>query len=225
MVETGKAARPLLLGVDDAIASALLQSTCTVTLRRGQSVFRQGDEGGSVYLVASGKVKISRATASGVEGVLAVLGPGHVFGELSLLDGGPRSASAQALTRATLEELTPERLHVLLSEHPEAANWMLQQLAQRLRRANDVVAELVFSQVPARVAQILVNLAQEFGTEAPDGVQVDHDLTQLELAQLAGAARESVNKALASFASRGWVTLATRSILIHDLEALQRRAA
>ena len=202
----------------------MLEAARTVSLTRGQSVFTEGDPGGPVYLVTSGKVKISGWTSTGGEGLLAVLGPGHIFGELSILDGEPRSASAQALGRATVEELTQERLRELIDDRPEVALWMLQQLARRLRHANDVVADLVFSDVPARVAQILVNLADEFGVESADGVQVEHGLTQLELAQLAGAARESVNKALASFAGRSWVTLATRSILIHDVDALQRRA-
>jgi CRP/FNR family cyclic AMP-dependent transcriptional regulator len=195
-----------------------------VILRRGQSVVTEGEADGAVYLVTSGKVKISRRTTSGGEGLLALLGPGQVFGELSLLDGAPRSASARAVTGATVQELTQERLHDLLRERPEIAHWMLQQLARRLRHTNDVVAELVFSDVPSRMAQILVNLAREFGVDAADGVQVEHGLTQLELAQLAGAARESVNKALASFVNRDWVTLSSRSVVIHDLEALRRRA-
>ena len=98
------------------------------------------------------------------------------------------------------------------------------QLAGRLRKANDVVADLVFSDVPGRVAKALLDLSSRFGRVADDGIHVHHDLTQEELAQLVGASRETVNKALADFASRGWLRLEARSVVILDLERLKRRA-
>ena len=101
---------------------------------------------------------------------------------------------------------------------------LLTQLAGRLRKANDVVADLVFSDVPGRVAKALLDLADRFGRTADDGVHVHHDLTQEELAQLVGASRETVNKALADFASRGWLRLEPRSVVIMDVERLARRA-
>ena len=104
------------------------------------------------------------------------------------------------------------------------ARGLLTQLAGRLRRANDVVADLVFSDVPGRVAKALLDLSSRFGRVADDGVHVHHDLTQEELAQLVGASRETVNKALADFASRGWLRLEARSVVIMDVERLKRRA-
>ena len=94
----------------------------------------------------------------------------------------------------------------------------------RLRRANDVVADLVFSDVPGRVAKQLLELANRFGDQREDGVHVHHDLTQEELAQLVGASRETVNKALADFAARGWIRLEPRSVTILDTERVERRA-
>ena len=107
---------------------------------------------------------------------------------------------------------------------PVVARGLLAQLAGRLRKANDVVADLVFSDVPGRVAKALLDLADRFGRTADDGVHVHHDLTQEELAQLVGASRETVNKALADFASRGWLRLEPRSVVIMDVERLSRRA-
>jgi CRP/FNR family cyclic AMP-dependent transcriptional regulator len=210
-----------LPGVDEATMTTLLRFTRTIQIERGHKVFVEGETGAAAYLVISGKLKITRKTASGAEGVLAVLGPGQMLGELSLLDGRPRSATAQALTSATLEELTYGQLSQLLHDRPEIALWMLHQLAHRLRLANDVAADLVFSGVPIRVAQVLIKLAEEFGVAAPGGVEVYHGLTQTELAQLAGASRESVNRALSNFAARNWVSIAIRTIRIHDLAALQ----
>jgi CRP/FNR family transcriptional regulator len=101
---------------------------------------------------------------------------------------------------------------------------LLQALARRLRRANDVMADLVFTDVPGRVAKALLDLADRFGEEQEDGLQVHHDLTQEELAQLVGASRETVNKALADFAARGWLQLSAKSVLILDPERLAKRA-
>ena len=101
---------------------------------------------------------------------------------------------------------------------------LLQALAQRLRRTNDVLADLVFSDVPSRVAKALLGLAERFGQPTAEGIHVAHDLTQEELAQLVGASRETVNKALADFSSRGWLRIESRAVVIRDVEGLSRRA-
>jgi len=101
---------------------------------------------------------------------------------------------------------------------------LLRALAQRLRRTNDVMADLVFTDVPGRVAKALLDLADRFGEQEEEGLQVHHDLTQEELAQLVGASRETVNKALADFATRGWLQLSAKSVLILDRERLAKRA-
>ncbi len=137
---------------------------------------------------------------------------------------GPRSATATSVTDVTVQSLSHEALTPVLSSHAEVALALLNQLAGRLRRTNEVVGDLVFSDVPGRVAKALLDLASRFGRKAEDGVHVNHDLTQEELAQLVGASRETVNKALADFASRGWLRLEPRSVVILDLERLQRRA-
>ncbi len=128
------------------------------------------------------------------------------------------------MTACEIRTLEHDELMGWLSGRPEVALGLLGQLAARLRRANDVVADLVFSDVPGRVAKALLDLADRFGRTADDGVHVHHDLTQEELAQLVGASRETVNKALADFASRGWLRLEPRSVVIMDVERLARRA-
>ncbi|QYJ05855.1 Crp/Fnr family transcriptional regulator [Nocardioides panacisoli] len=193
-------------------------------LRRGEVLFHEGDAGDRLYIVIEGKVKLGRSSADGRENLLAILGPGQMFGELSLFDPGPRSATVTAVTDSNFASLTHDDLLKWLDGRPMVANSLLGQLASRLRKANDVVADLVFSDVPGRVAKALIDLADRFGRTADDGVHVHHDLTQEELAQLVGASRETVNKALADFASRGWVRLEPRSVVIHDIERITRRA-
>ena len=215
---------PLFGALDDEAATALRASMAETRLRRGEVLFREGDEGDKLYIVTEGKVKLGRTSSDGRENLLAILGPGQMFGELSLFDPGPRSATVTAVTDATFASLSHEDLLRWLEGRPVVARGLLTQLAGRLRKANDVVADLVFSDVPGRVAKALLDLADGFGRTADDGVHVHHDLTQEELAQLVGASRETVNKALADFASRGWLRLDGKSVIILDPERLARRA-
>ena len=215
---------PLFSGLDDEAADALRASLIECRLRRSEVLFREGDEGHQLYVVTDGKVKMGRTSADGRENLLAVLGPGQMFGELSLFDPGPRQSTVTAVTDCVMQSLTHDELLKWLTGRPEVAQGLLAQLAHRLRRANDVVADLVFSDVPGRVAKALLDLAARFGRPADDGIHVHHDLTQEELAQLVGASRETVNKALADFASRGWLRLDGKSVIIMDPERLARRA-
>ncbi|KAA1396045.1 Crp/Fnr family transcriptional regulator [Aeromicrobium sp. Root344] len=215
---------PLFSGLDDEVAASLESSMSSASLRRGEILFNEGDDGNQLYVVTEGKIKLGRTSPDGRENLLAILGPGQMFGELSFFDPGPRSATATAVTDVELKSLGHEALSPVLNSHPDVAHALLNQLAGRLRRTNEVVGDLVFSDVPGRVAKALLDLASRFGRRADDGVHVNHDLTQEELAQLVGASRETVNKALADFASRGWLRLEPRSVVILDLERLQRRA-
>ena len=214
---------PLFSGLDDEAADALRASLIECRLRRSEVLFREGDEGHQLYVVTDGKVKMGRTSADGRENLLAVLGPGQMFGELSLFDPGPRQSTVTAVTDCVMQSLTHDELLKWLTGRPEVAQGLLAQLAHRLRRANDVVADLVFSDVPGRVAKALLDLAARFGRPADDGIHVHHDLTQEELAQLVGASRETVNKALADFGSRGWLRLEPRSVVLLDVERLRGR--
>ena len=215
---------PLFDALDDEGARTLRRQMTEVKLSRGEHLFMEGDDGDSLYVVIEGKMKLTRAAADGRENLLSVIGPGEMFGELSLFDPRPRTSSASAVTDAMLASLKHEALTPFLRERPEVSLHMLRALAQRLRRANDVTADLVFTDVPGRVAKQLLQLAQRFGTQEGGAMRVTHDLTQEEIAQLVGASRETVNKALADFAHRGWIRLEGKSVLISDSERLARRA-
>jgi CRP/FNR family transcriptional regulator, cyclic AMP receptor protein len=215
---------PLFEGLDEENARTLRRQMTEVKLQRGEHLFLEGQSGDRLYVVLDGKIKLTRAAADGRENLLSVLGPGEMFGELSLFDPRPRTSSASAITEATLAALTHDALRPWLLEQPEVSMHMLQALARRVRREYDVTADLVFTDVPGRVAKNLLDLAERFGQEERDGLHVHHDLTQEELAQLVGASRETVNKALADFAARGWLQISARSVLILDVERLRKRA-
>ena len=215
---------PLFARLEDEAARTLSSAMGTIRLAKGEVLFREGDLEDRLYIVVSGKIKLGRSGSAGRENLLAVLGPGQMFGELSVFDPGPRSSTATAVTASEIRTLEHDELMGWLTGRPEVAQGLLAQMAARLRRANDVVADLVFSDVPGRVAKQLLELAKRFGDRADDGIHVHHDLTQEELAQLVGASRETVNKALADFAARGWIRLEPRSVTILDVERVQRRA-
>jgi CRP/FNR family cyclic AMP-dependent transcriptional regulator len=215
---------PLFAALDDDSGRALQNSMSRVSMRRGDVVFAEGDPGDRLYVVADGKVKLGRTATDGRENLLAVLGPGEMFGELSVFDPGARTSTATALTEGGLLGLSQPELRAWLAGRPEVAEELLRALARRLRRTNEAMADLVFSDVPGRVAKALLDLSEKFGTEHEDGVLVAHDLTQEELAQLVGASRETVNKALADFAQRGWLQIEPRAVVLLDVDRISRRA-
>ncbi len=218
------AAAGLFRGVEPEAAEALASSLTESDYSRGETVFVEGEQGDTLFIVLSGKIKIGRRATDGRENMLSVMGPSDMFGELSLFDPGPRTATATVLTDARLASLAHSSLRPWINDRPEIAEQLLRVLARRLRRTNDALADLIFTDVPGRVAKALLGLSERFGTPEGDGVRVHHDLTQEELAQLVGASRETVNKALADFSSRGWMRVDSRAVTILDAERLARRA-
>jgi CRP-like cAMP-binding protein len=223
-VDDDLSASPLFAALDETAAASLRSSMTEVRLPRGDMLFDEGDPGDRLYVITAGKIKLGRTAPDGRENLLAILGRGEMFGELSLFDPGPRTAGASAVTDATLLELGHDDLEPWLTGRPEVATHLLAALARRLRRTNEAMADLIFSDVPGRVAKALLDLATRFGVQGEDGLHVTHDLTQEELAQLVGASRETVNKALADFAARGWLRLEARAVVLLDVERLTRRA-
>jgi CRP/FNR family transcriptional regulator len=215
---------PLFAGLDPEASETLVATMKPIEIARGDALFQEGEPGDRLYVVREGKIKLGRRSNDGRENLLAVLGPGEMFGELSLFDPGPRTMTATAVAETQLMGLGNDSLTGLLTGRPEVAKALLAALAQRLRRTNEHLADLVFTDVPGRVAKALLDLAERFGRPVENGVMVSHDLTQEELAQLVGASRETVNKALADFASRGWLKLEARAVLLLDVDRLRRRA-
>ena len=215
---------PLFAALDDDAAAALRASMVEVRLAKGDVLFSEGEPGEKLFLVETGKIKLGHTAADGRESIIAVLGAGEMLGELSLFDPGPRTATATAVTNTKVLSMSHEALLPWLVGRPDLAVSLLAALARRLRRTNEALADLVFSDVPGRVAKALLELGSKFGEDTPDGLLVHHELTQEELAQLVGASRETVNKALADFSQRGWIRIEQRSVTLLDVDRLDRRA-
>ena len=214
---------PLFSALDDAAAHELRQSMVSLKLNKGQVLFKEGQEGDRLYVVVHGKIKLGTQSNDGRENLLSILGPGEMFGELSLFDPEPRTSTATAVTDVRLVSLAHDAVIGLITSNPQTSLELLRRLAQRLRKSNEILADLVFADVPGRVAKAIIDLGERFGVQKEDGLHVNHDLTQEELAQLVGASRETVNKALADFAARGWVKLEPRAVLVIDVERVSKR--
>ena len=214
---------PLFTALDDEAASSLRASMTAVKVNKGNTLFKEGDAGDKLYIVVEGKLKLGTSSGDGRENLLSILGPGEMFGELSVFDPGPRTSTATAVTDTRLLALAHDQVIGWVTAHPQVSLQLLARLAQRLRRTNETLADLVFSDVPGRVAKAIMDLGSRFGVQKEEGLHVNHDLTQEELAQLVGASRETVNKALADFAGRGWVRLEPRAVVVLDFERLSKR--
>ena len=204
-------------GVEPHAAEVLAQALEPAEFSRGAVIFAEGEPGDRLYILSAGKVKIGRKSPDGRENLLMVAGPSDMFGELSIFDPGPRTSTATTITEVRAVSMDRDALRAWIADRPEIAERLLRVLARRLRRTNSDLTDLIFIDVSGRVAKRLLGLAQRFGTREGVAMRVTHDLTQEELAQLVGATRATVNKALASggcFArhrvcvKRPWVTIA-----------------
>lgn len=213
-----------LQGVDADVIGALARQLHRRDVRRGKSIFCQGEPADGMHVIIDGKVKVCSHAPDGRERLLEIRGPSDILGAESVLDPGPRTATAIALTDVCIATVDGDTLRMWMATQPQVTEQLLQLLARRVRQLNDHLFDLVFDDVPGRVAKELLRLAHRFGTRQDGRWNVRHDLTQTEIAQLVGATRESVNKALCDFVSRGWITLDGKSTLINQPQLLARRA-
>ncbi|MBO3750475.1 Crp/Fnr family transcriptional regulator [Streptosporangiaceae bacterium NEAU-GS5] len=189
---------------------------------RGATVMGEGDTSDWVLVLTSGRVKVSSHTASGTEVVLAVRGPGALVGDMSALDGHPRSATVTALE--PIEGLVVHDFAGYLRGHGRVAVLLMQLIVSRLRDADRKRVEYGAFDTTGRVATRLVELAERFGEPTNGGVRVMLPLSQDELAGWTGASREAVSKALRSLRDRGLIETGRRRVIIYDLEGLRKRA-
>jgi CRP/FNR family transcriptional regulator, cyclic AMP receptor protein len=195
------------------------------TYRRAEVIFHQGDPGESLHVVCQGKLKVVITGDNGEEAVLAILGPSDVFGEMAILDGGPRSATVTALEQVETAVLNRSDFIQLLRSAPAMVDGLLASLARTIRRADEDIEGLMFLDLHGRLARKLLELAKTHGVNADGRVLIRVQLTQEELAGMIGASRASVNKILGYFEDRGAIERQGRQILVCKPDVLERRAA
>lgn len=191
---------------------------------RGATIFLEGDAADHVVVVTRGRVKISYLTDEGREIVLAVREP-DLLGDLSAIDGEPRSATVTALEPVDAVVVDAAEFKAFLRAHPDAALTVLRLLSRRLRDADRKRVEFGASDTVARVAGRLVELAERYGVEEGTAVHLALPLTQEELAAWVGSSRKAVTNALHQLRARGWIETGRRSVIVRDLSALRARAS
>lgn len=208
---------PLFSRLPDSELAELADRVRTKSFKRGEMIFRKDDPGTHLYMVLEGGVKIALPGEFGQEALVAIMRPGEFFGELALFDRSPRSASATALedTRAAL--LAGDDFLAYLESHPASFRVVLETLARTIRRLSDRVEDLIFLDVPSRVAKYLLDLVRSSG----DGTN-ELTLTQDELAAFIGASRVSVNRVLGDLERREIISIRRRRIAIRDADRLAK---
>ena len=196
------------------------------SLKKGEALFRKGDEGTSLYIVKSGSVKIVLPSEMGDEVAPAILSEGDFFGEMSLLDGLPRSADAVALESSELLALNQKDFLAFLKDNEEAIQSIFSYLSMRLRKTDDLLEDAHFLNISTRLARRLVELSKKYGHQKEEGgaIQIDLRLTQNDLASIVGATRESINKELRILREKGLVNTEENTLQILNLEQLKKRA-
>jgi len=193
------------------------------SLSKGEILFHKGDVGSAFFIIIKGLIKIGVSNKMGDEVTLARLRDGDFFGEMALLDEQPRSADATALEDSTLYVLDRNDFFPFLIQNENAVRSILRALSMRLRRTDDLFAEISFLTVSARLAKRLLELAESLETPEKESTEYRIRMSQRDLAAMLGVTRESINKELKILRDKGMVTTSRNIIIIQDLDRLKRR--
>jgi len=197
--------------------SAIEDITNRITVRKvpvGSAVISQDEPGDAMFIIMTGRVKVVMFGESGREVTLSLLRAGDSFGEMSLFDQGPRSAHCLAVEPTTLLSLTRDELMRHIQAHPRTAINLVSEMARRLRRADETIAQLALCDVNERLIHRLVGLAREEGATSPDGLVVRRRPTQQELANMIGSCRETISRAFNQLARDGLIIPRGRSLVV-----------
>ena len=212
---------PLFADLDEAEVRTIAGLVATRRFKTKETVVRQQDPGGELFVILEGHTKVVTSDADGRDTALDIMGPGEVFGEVTLLDGAPRSATVIALAPCQMLVLRREPFVAFLESHPKAAIRLIEVIARRLRRLTQRADDIAFLNVSARLARRIVRLADEHGRGEGDGVRVSIRLSQQEIGDLICATRESANKHIRNWEQQGIVSQRSGYLIVHDLEALR----
>ncbi|MAG37282.1 MAG: hypothetical protein CL878_13695 [Dehalococcoidia bacterium] len=211
----------LFADMDDADVEAVIQRAQLRRYPTDATIFSQGDSGSRLYIVHEGRVKIVLYAEDGRETMIAIMSPGDFLGEMSVLDGEPRSAAAVALEPVSLWYVGRDDFLACLAERPRLALKIITLLTRRLRQTDEQVADLVFFDVFSRVAKRLLELAETHGEPTESGTAISLSMTQQDFANLVGASREMVNKAFKLYRARGYLSISKQRITVHDPDGLR----
>ncbi|MBA5779026.1 Crp/Fnr family transcriptional regulator [Stappia sp. F7233] len=214
-----------LEGLSMDLAERLAALARPITAKGGAILFEAGDPGNGCYAILEGSLKVSIMSVEGDEQLLAVMGPGNIVGELALLDGRARSATVTALKPTRLAFIEKHAFERFADENPAVYRHMLSIVGKRLRQANDVLAARSFLPLPGRVAQTLLQLADSFGKPIDNGrILIHYKLSQADIANMAGAARENVSRVLNDWKRSGTISRISGYYCLEQPKLLEQAA-
>lgn len=210
-----------LEGLPEDLANGLFALARTVPLKAGATLFSFGDPGNGFYSVLEGSLKVILTSHEGGEQLLAVLGPGSIVGELSLFDGRPRSATVVALKASRLAFVEKSAFQRFADDNPAVYRHMLAIVGKRLRNSNDALAARSFLPLPGRVAQALLQLTESYGKDVGQNRTLIHyKVSQTEIANMAGGARENVSRILNDWKRAGTISRISGYYCIENRDVL-----
>ncbi len=212
---------PIFRDLDSAALDQLCRYAKTRTVKRGAVIFSKGDSGNSLFAVSSGTVRIGVSSADGREAMFNIIGAGEIFGEIALLDGRERTADAIATADGELLVVDRREFMPFLQSQPLLATKIIELLCTRLRWISDHVEQVILPSLPARLAKALVRLTEKDDTK-PTSSKLT--ITQLEISQMVGMSRESINKQLRAWEKQKWVRISRGSIAVLNKDALDEIA-
>ena len=214
---------PLFASLKPEYLADLAGKLAVRNYRRGETIFHKDDPGSTLYIIETGQVKITSTSPEGEEVILDILKDGDFFGELSLLDGKPRSASAATMEATKARVLHRDDFLEVITRHPEPVGDVLAAVAERLRRADLLLEDAIFLDLSARLAKRLLELSEKHGVTTERGLEIDLRLTQQDLANFVGASRVAVNKLLGSFQDKGLLAIEKHRLIILRPDELRKR--
>jgi CRP/FNR family transcriptional regulator/CRP/FNR family cyclic AMP-dependent transcriptional regulator len=192
--------------------------------KHGETIYHKDDAGSTMYIIVDGTVKVSVPSEVGDEMILSILCRGDFFGELSLFDGKPRSATVTPVGPAEVLIIYRDDFIEFLYKHPKIAVSVITTLSQRIRTTDALVEDVVFLDIPARLAKKLLELSESYGKKLSEGaVEIDIRLTQQDIANMLGTTRESVNRQLVAFQERRIINIDRQRITILKPDELAKR--
>jgi CRP/FNR family transcriptional regulator, cyclic AMP receptor protein len=225
MAKPALPAESVLSGLPAELSRALFGKARSLSVAADQTVFVAGDAGDGCYRIEEGLLKVSVVGSGGDERILAILGPGSFVGELSMIDGAPRSASVCALRDSRLSFVSRSTFEAFGQSNPEIYRHVITLLARRLRDTNSALAATSFLSVKGRVARALLSLAEAFGHDVGGGrILVRQKVTQSDLGAMAGIARENVSRILKDWTDRSLVSRLAGYYCLEQKAAIEREA-
>ena len=212
---------PLFSSLKDEELDTILNHSSKVNYPKNKIIFLEEEEGNELYMILKGRVKVVRISESGEEITLAVLQKGDFFGEMSLLDGKPRSATVISDEDSILILFNKNNFEKVIEKYPKIALKLLKELTLRLRKADDLIGNLAFLNVSGRIAGILLQLAEEHGQKTKEGVIVISRPTHQAIANMVGSSRETVTRVLKRFEEKQYIMMSGKNITIFDKENIK----